>query len=539
MAIGIARTALKKRYFNIIVSAFAGLALVIGKLIYNENILFPISSGRLMCLFKIIIYSATCFAFLELISVIHIHNAKINNLSNTILRNKYISRLMGSKILLTVIILLFWIPAWLTYYPGIFSYDVYSEINWPLTKFHPVIHVLFIRLCMLVGRSYRILGDNTPIVIYSIIQMFILALSFSYMLKFLYVKKCNFFIVFLAFAFIAFNPAIAVFSFVPTKDVLCGAFFIIFIINIYDILVDKCVRYTNILFCIVSGTLATLFRNNMIYAVVVATFITIIKREYRYKRLLLCLIIVILLHIFVNNFLFTTVMGIPNGDKREMLSVPMQQIAYVYSVHYEELSGDEISKIESYFDGNINELYNPRVSDPIKFVFNTDIYISDSARFWKLYFDLGKKHFYEYSLAALNLNIPYWYPLANTYDSYSRRPYIEDGLQKVDEELEFSRTHWFPNLESFFADFSVYSIQSKSIFLNIIFGISFPIWIMLIAYGKNIYLDRKKSNIMILFPFVYWCTFLLGPVSNMRYMLPIYFLYPLFMVSIFSSGNSY
>lgn len=85
MAIGIARTALKKRYFNIIVSVFAGLALVIGKLIYNENILFPISSGRLMCIFKIIIYSATCFVFLELISVIHIHNAKINNLSNTIL----------------------------------------------------------------------------------------------------------------------------------------------------------------------------------------------------------------------------------------------------------------------------------------------------------------------------------------------------------------------------------------------------------------------------------------------------------------------
>lgn len=28
---------------------------------------------------------------------------------------------------------------------------------------------------------------------------------------------------------------------------------------------------------------------------------------------------------------------------------------------------------------------------------------------------------------------------------------------------------------------------------------------------------------MILFPLVYWCTFLLGPVSNMRYMLPIYF----------------
>ena len=56
-----------------------------------------------------------------------------------------------------VIMLLLWIPTWLSVFPGVFSYDAYDEwqqvVTGNITAHHPVLHVLF--LGGIVARSSR------------------------------------------------------------------------------------------------------------------------------------------------------------------------------------------------------------------------------------------------------------------------------------------------------------------------------------------------------------------------------------------------
>lgn len=47
-----------------------------------------------------------------------------------------------------LLMFLCWIPAWLSIFPGVFSYDAYDEwqqiVNGAITSHHPVLHVVFL-----------------------------------------------------------------------------------------------------------------------------------------------------------------------------------------------------------------------------------------------------------------------------------------------------------------------------------------------------------------------------------------------------------
>lgn len=84
------------------------------------------------------------------------------------------------------IIIIMWLPVLMAYYPGIFAYDASNQVcqvvNESYSTHHPMVHTLLLGKLFEIG---HLLGDNNiGVLIYCLIQMGILAFSFSFALQF-------------------------------------------------------------------------------------------------------------------------------------------------------------------------------------------------------------------------------------------------------------------------------------------------------------------------------------------------------------------
>lgn len=446
-----------------------------------------------------------------------------------------------------VVFFLSWIPCYLAYYPGIFSYDISGQTLEALglqtmTKHHPPLHTLLWKLCLTIEQNL----DINALVIYSLFQMTLLAVSLTYLLNFFIKKKMNNWLILACALFFCLNPTIALFSFIPTKDVLFAICLVFFTTELCKFVSEKD-RYTKNIFCnirfIVAGVLCCLLRNNMIYALIPASLIIIIMfRRYR-KNFLIWVSCIIFLYGFVNGPIYAS-LGIEEGNVREMLSVPMQQISYVVINYKDELSAQDINDINQYLPvDELEILYNPRFADPVKITFNSEYFEEDSSTFFKVWGRLLLQYPDEYITSFLNLNLPYWYPDTNSCahlynDELSRRSYIETYIYPVETTgYEVVRDSKIPFLYDFYEKVASYLLFDTIPIVSNIFSISTPIWVML-ATILVLKTKRKLHLTTIFLPTIlYWCTFLLGPVCNFRYVFPITLLYPLFLVLMLQSDK--
>ncbi len=510
-------------------------SLFIGKAIYYTNISIDVNLWSVVVLIS---DTSVFFAYIKILFY-YVNDIKIREFDS-----KVCKLIFGSVLRTALLILLLWFPVYLAYYPGAFCYDAWCQMNWEWSKFHPVLHTLVMKFLIYLG---ALISDNVGIVLYALTQMLICALTFAYVVKYLYNKGYKFFSL-VSFCFYAINPVIVIFSFLTTKDILCGTFFLLFIISLYKYLEDNSIFESVIKTprdyrkiggvdyrCVIFGLLCCLLRNNMIYALLVSSifYSLMYKRKKIYR-----LFIAIICSFFVVNNLIYPLLGVKEGDEKEKLCVPIQQIVYVYSEEYNNLTLEEKEKIEFFMPSLDVKLFNLRNADPMKACFDTETYITNKRAFWDNYILLLLKYPKDYCVAFLQLNIPYWYQYANTIDELSQLQYIEEQLFYVNDEITPIRPYKFPIIYKIYHEFASYNIPKIMSFLYVITAINVPVWIMLLSFFYCLYYGKRNELSLIILPLIFWLTFLLGPLANMRYIMPFYFLYPIFLYTIIVKKNT-
>lgn len=403
----------------------------------------------------------------------------------------------------------------------------------PVTRFHPPLHTFFWRFCLSVQKSISI----NALAVYAVTQMLLLSFAFSYVIYFMAKRKIDNRITFFSLLFFCFNPVIAVFSFNPVKDAMVAAFFTIYTVELFIFLSDK-QSYSHSIFCnvrlIISGILCCLFRNNYIYALILSTIFTIPFLKKWWKNLVLWAACIFMGYCLINGPIYNA-LGVQKGDVREMLSVPIQQIAYVMQNHKENIPQNILDESDLYLPcDKLPELYNPRLADPVKNQFNSAYFQDDAISFAKLWFKLFLKYPKEYIVSFLNLNLPYWYSDACTYDAYSERKYIETDLcvDGVINQYINERDSKLPGLYSVYQALTNYTTYQNLPVVSNLFSISTPIWFLLFV----LFFLKTQNRFAAALPFFpaisVWITFMLGPVSNFRYMFPLIVLYPLLTAAI-------
>lgn len=522
---------------GIVFSVLLSLSLITGKCVYNNATLSSLFSSAkggiitLCCLYGFVsVFYAT---FILIANWLNKYAIEPTHKTFKILRFPF---------LYGILLFLCWLPCYLAYYPGIFAYDIELQTMEALgtvsySRFHPPLHTFIWDICLSLEQASGLNG----LVMYSVLQMSIWAFALSCVLHFMVRKKYNSWLIAGSFCFFAFNPVIALFSFIPVKDSMLTAFWALFTVELCslpDTELNKKQRIASNIRLIIWGIVCCLLRNNVVYAFIPAFLIMLFIVRKNWKRIALCGGCILVGFLLINGPIYTA-MGVEKGNSREMLSIPMQQIAYVTVTYSDSLSPDELDRINQYIPTEkIAETYNPRFADPVKGTFITENFDQNPADFFKLWGDLLVQYPEEYIVSFLNLNIPYWYPDANSVDAYAKRSYIETTVPTNPmTEYEVVRDSKIPALYEQYEKLASFERFKTLPIVSNIFSLSFPIWFLILGTLIQIIKKEKKTIVVFLPALLLWCTFMLGPVSNLRYILPIIATYPLYFTILLSKNK--
>ena len=454
-----------------------------------------------------------------------------------------ISKLNANKkqLIAFLIIVVCWIPVFLAAYPGYFCYDAYDEflqyLEERITTWHPPIHV-FILGFIITHIANATYSFNIAIALYLFFQMLLIAGCFTYCISFLEKYNISKMIRIISVLYYALSPVVVMYAMCSTKDAIFSALAIVSIIMAIEALLNKeefinskskQIKFVMVMF------LAIIFRNNAIYAYI--PFLIIFAIAMKNKKILISIVSLIILYLIYIQIIYN-VLQVSRTYNSEAFSVPLQQIARVYNYNYESLTKEELDTIYEYTTDKQLKEYLPECSDKIKDL----VYLGNMgySRFFKLWFEIGLKNPGMYIDSFLENTLGFWYP-----DT------IIDGYNKKTPKLYGEETSYFaamceppgeedskiPWLRDIYYNISRYTDINKIPVISMLFSLGAMAWGLFICIGYNIYKKRKEIVISLSIIFFLWLTVLLGPMVLVRYVLILFFGFPLILAFTLNGAN--
>ena len=529
----------RERIVSIIVAVIFAVLEVIGYSISNYNsldgiigskgILFKAISKFIGCV--IVFYTIVIYLYDKILSRIKLkEDSKIR---------KYFTDNKRSLFIVALILFIAYLPHFLYNFPGMYTTDSLSEMTCGLdnvksfSNHHPVFHIFIIYGCINLGKLLG--GAYIGIAIYSILQMLFVAFTFSYVIKYMAKKNVNIVFRILTLIFFIIYPAFGPYSITMWKDVLFGVILVPFTIQVIEMITNKeyFKKKRNFVSFIIISIFTILFRNNGLYVVLITLAMLLIFLKGNRKKIALMLLIVIAFNILWKGPIFK-LLNVTDGPVREMMSVPVQQIARTVKYRRSELTEEEKTKIQKYIDMDLEEMgesYYPLISDNIKDHFNNEEFNNNKLDFISLWLSLFFKYPVEYVEAFLDNSFGYWYPQANngilpTWYEYEYSEEIIGYDRKPVLNLEF--------LDGYYADINGRKMPIISMWISI----GFVFWIMILCIGYMVCKKKYKLILAYIPILALWLTTIASPVyCEYRYIFGMFTCVPILTILIVSLAN--
>ena len=429
-----------------------------------------------------------------------------------------------------VLIFLSYVPMLLVEYPGSFVYDVKGQA-WQISvgqmdATHPLLHTLLMKFCLV--DCYDLLQSmERGVLLYSLIQMTLVSACFAWVCASLS-RSSSRRAAHFAVAFFCLFPYHMAFASNCTKDVLFSANFVLMMALAYEKLRIGRLRKFHVALYIVSGVLTCLLRNNMIYSMG-AWLVVLLIGQWTRRRLLMISAIVIGLSIGINEALIM-VTNAKRGNIQEVLSVPAQQLARAYQYAPQSFTKAELEDLNWFIEKNAYENYDPTIADPVKFNVNTEGFLEEPERAFRLWLSIGKKEPGIYLDAILNTALYFLYPY-ETYDGTGI--YIEIGMTRGGNTVphlfgqpDFVQPQRFAAIRETL-DKRIFSNGAAGIpVLHWVFNAGLVIWFMLMCVLYAVYQGDKAHICVLMLPVLLWSPYLFGPVTYGRYLYPFVCILP-------------
>ena len=472
----------------------------------------------------IIIYyivSILCYYYLFKNILLFIYD-KTKNLNITDNKKKEISK-TKFLFIITIIGFILYIPYLLKYYPGITTFDTYTQLNQILgnsvySNHHPVIHTLIIKLFYSIGYGLS-KSENIGILCFTIFQMLFVSFTFSNVLYSLYKNNIKKIYLILLFIFYYLVPYNALYSISTYKDVLFSCIALLFILFLYNNKDNK-LSLLKTIELILLTIFTCILRTNGIIGVCLLLIILLIKK---YKFFIKYIGIGLILS-FVFNILLINIFNVEKVESIESFAIPIQNISYVIK-NEGNISEDELKILNELVDiEKVKEVYDVDYVDPVKNIINSDYLNSNKINFVKLWMSIGVKNINMYIKSYVYQTSGYWY-----------HNYGVNTIPITDNYDDLGIVHKSYNLRV------VSKLLNILIYLNR--GVQHVLWsnalsIYMILYSLY-YLIRKKKYDIYIYPILFiWLTLLMAtPVGyEFRYQYSVFISFPFILMTIFNEG---
>ena len=307
------------------------------------------------------------------------------------------------------IIMAFWLPWIIIFYPASMDNDVFYQLDtvlgyMPKSNHHPWFASKVLTFFYLIGE--RSGSQNLGIFLFILVRDVLMALIYAKGIVFLKRNGARKITIVLTVLFYSVTPVWGAYAKHAFKDTFAAALFCWFILEISSLIQKEKAGKDSLADWIVTGAagcVASLFRNNIIYAVVPSAALLIAYIVVCKKKVLKAVILAscISLYFLYNHYIFTYE-GVQKGEEVEALSMPFQQTARVVALHHDELSRGEKIAISKFWDyDSIPEKYNPIISDPIKDTFRPveGVDSKDYLMLWMVMFPEYPREYFEAAFA--------------------------------------------------------------------------------------------------------------------------------------------
>lgn len=446
------------------------------------------------------------------------------------------------------VIFVCWLPVFLAYYPSVFAYDaegqLYQVIAGDYSTHHPLLHTLFLGAFFQLGGGMG--SYSAGMAVHSVVQMFLMAGAFAGALTYLYQKQTAKWMRIILLLFYGLFPTNSVLAISTTKDVLFSALVLLYTVCFYRITCDRNMQVTRKerAVCILLGVFMLLFRNNAVYAFVVSVpvlFWSMRRAEIEQNsqntdtrwdsksagKEYLRLSLGILLLFGVGAVSLKALTHAQSGSPREMLSVPLQQMARVW-VNEEDgelLEPSLRQEMEKYMPPEGGFLrYNPHLADPVK---NFAVIHDNPKGLIKTWLQLGLEYPGIYIDAFLDNSVGLWF-LPD--DSHARVygigtetgfGYLSTDNRTMPAGCEIVEHSYLPGLRAFMERIVSDNEYENLPVVKFLFAPALYWWLLYLYVIVVLYKRRYREAMPAVFLVVYYLTLLLSPTVLIRYMYPL------------------
>lgn len=437
--------------------------------------------------------------------------------------------------ILWAILLVCWTPTYLAYFPGIFGYDAPNQMQQilgliPISAHHPLTHTAILGVFLEGGKL--LFGDyNSGVAAFCLMQGIAVTGSIAYAFLLMKMKKTPFPIMIVCFLGCVFHPLLQVLAFNTTKDILFGVVFLHFTIRCYLWLTKQEEKTKKDMFWLIFwGIMTCLLRNQGKYIVLVLLVLCLLICRKERKFFISLGTVVIISQLFFT--ISTNVFGVVKTDVREMLSIPIQQMAFVCSQHMEDgdvnITQEEFDKFTMLVDVEHIPNYSQETADPIKNNFKTEVMKQDLWGYLKLYFSVGLKNPGYYLMAIRNMIYPYWNMPMNQYVFLT----VENTFPHLSTEWGIEQTSILPQYKEFLTKCLFYTMAKQKVVILRFIQPGVCIWMMTALLGISIIQNNKAGLVAALTLFLFFGTLLLGPIALLRYIYPLALASPVIIASL-------
>lgn len=290
---------------------------------------------------------------------------------------------------LMLIILCFWTPYMIIFFPGATSWDGMYQLN-QVAKIQELTNIQPVEITYLMGHIIKfgtaIISPEFGLFIYNLLQTLFMAYVLSYGLSVIKKMGCSDKAFAIVLVMMMLLPIPLFFTYVLLKDGFYASFcawFCFILLNFYGNREEFTLNKMNYLLLGISEIGILFFRKNGIYVVILTTIILIV-REKKWKTLLLISMFCIAVFTISDNYI-ENYFNVSNKNRAEIYSLPLQQTARYYTYYHDEFPKEEESLKKVVNIQAMVRRYNPQLSDPIKGFLNQDAsdeQIQDFLRIW-------------------------------------------------------------------------------------------------------------------------------------------------------------
>lgn len=464
------------------------------------------------------------------------------------------------------VILLSWLPCFLAYFPGIYSYDGEPQLiqytSGQLDNHHPVIHTLIIGGCYDLGQWLQSHGINIDgLAFYTTIQVLLLSFAMAYMLRFLVKRNTGRIFVILFALYICLFPTMPLMAISSTKDTFFAAFFALFLTELAGIYTAKkeqnadSVVASDLIRLFIFSAGCMFFRRNgyyviaillMFFVVVAACQVIRSRKNILLKNPLYAVAFILLISVLFFSITEKTVIKCTSaleGESAEALSIPLQQMARAFKSNDNAIRIKYGERLTTYVSETGLCNYRPLITDGVKQYFNNEYFATNKADFIKVYVELGKDYPGPYVLAVLYLTKGDWHIMDTTFcEVYKdwwrdRTGYLITDATKVFAGDFVKKSNLMPGVRNLYEHFATDCCFTKFVPFQVICSPAFYVFLSFLG-ALALILNKKKG----LYPVVgaillYLLTMFAGPCVLIRYIFPVMVSIPLLAWCVLSTND--